>query len=298
MVNRLGNLITRISAILLTAVMAVSAAGCDSILESMAVNKIESMVNDTFSEFFDGGCKADLNSSAADPYDVSEYIQEQMDLYRYGLSKAKFKLLETTVKQNRESGKCKIKFSKVPDYDSLDLWIATAGDYEEAISGCKTKSYTVTLKVTLNDNGDWVFQDLTPFFDLFLAPFADRCILDDDGKPVNITSRYVESFLVESVWYDPMMSNPLKDNVRVAPDTLTNVVYFNECMNMPLTAKLYKDNDQLCEKTVELADRNFASFSFYSEMDMGSKLFGPGSYRIKFYMDDRLLTESPDIVVR
>ena len=278
--------------------MAISATGCDAIMEKIAIGKVESMVEESFGGFFESKGKNDLDKYAVTAYDKSEYIDEQLELFRFGLNKAHYELVETTLKDSHEQGKCKIKITKAAKYDDFDLWIGTMDEYKEAVKALGTKAYTITLKVEKTDDDDWKFSDLTPFYDLFLQPMADRCFIDDDGAPINITPKYIESFMVESVWYDPIMSNPLEDDYLVEPKALVNVVYFNRQIDMTLTAKLYRDDDLVTELTCEVNSRNIAEYDFDAVYALGKDHFEAGRYHIKFYVDDRFLVESPDIMVR
>ena len=149
------NIARRITVLALACVMLINSAGCSAFLEGLAISKIENMVNEAFTGFFDSKGKNDLSDYCKKKTDLSAYTKEQKALFGSSLSKTTYEIVETTVKENRTSGTCTVEFKKAPDMSKWDLWIATADEYSSAISSVKRKTVKISFKVVKNDDGEW-----------------------------------------------------------------------------------------------------------------------------------------------
>ncbi|MBP5261467.1 MAG: hypothetical protein J6Z43_04990 [Clostridiales bacterium] len=274
--------------------VAFNCCGCSAFLEGLAVSKIESMVSEAFTEYFESKGTSDISRYCKKKTDLSGYTAEQTELFNKALSKTTFEIVETTVKENRESGTCTIQFKKAPDMSKWDLWIATADEYESALSSIKRKTVKISFKVSRNEDGDWQFDNLDKFYSVFMSSFKDLCFLNEDGSPINITDKYIESFYVDSAWYDEKMGNPLESLSVSSVGSLTCVFYFNSPMNLNVTAVLYKDGDEEDTMDITVEDSVVAHCCFLSDSDT----FARGTYKIAICLGDSVIAESAELAVR
>ena len=175
-----------------------------------------------------------------------------------------------------------------------DLWIATADEYESALSSIKRKTVKISFKVSRNEDGDWQFDNLDKFYSVFMSSFKDLCFLNEDGSPINITDKYIESFYVDSAWYDEKMGNPLESLSVSSVGSLTCVFYFNSPMNLNVSAVLYKDGDEEDTMDITVEDSVVAHCCFLSDSDT----FARGTYKIAICLGDSVIAESAELAVR
>jgi len=292
------NILRRISAALIIGTVLVNCTGCNALLKTFAARQIENMVNDSFTQYLESKGSFDINGLCKKKSDMSEYTEEQLALYGKSLNKTTFEILETTVKDSRESGTCTVEFKKAPDFSKWDLWIATEDDYEDALGSMKRKTVKITFKMTKNSDGDWKFDNLEKFYSSFLEPFKELCILDEDGTPINITKKYVETFYVDSAWYDENMGNPAEEGYLINTHTLNCVFYFNAPVDLELKAFLYKDGSEIADTEISVVNSVVASVCFYADEDSLDETYDRGTYKIAIGIGDKIIAESADIMVR
>ena len=292
-------MIKKITSLILTVCLLLSVTGCGFIMDQIETSKIEAMVSESLEQFFGSKGSYDLNSHAKKKYDLSDLIEEQKALESYAVSKCSgFEIKETKVNDGRESAQCTVEFYKVPDLSAIDILIATSDEYEDEIDSLKKKTVKISFKLVKNKNGDWIYADLNKFFDTFAAPIKDLCILDEEGKPLNVTAAYIDAFYQESVWYDPLMGNPAEGDTLVSPVALVNYFYFKQPMVLSLTAVLMKDDDEVSRLEVNVNNSVVAKCDFDAGLTVGSSSFEAGSYTVVLMSGDITIAESGVIRVR
>lgn len=109
---------------------------------------------------------------------------------------------------------------------------------------------------------------------------------------------HVSSIYVYSVWYDPTEDNPAKSLKARSKDTfaLKGVFYFSEPLTAVFDAKLFKGNELLLKRTVEMKDNITAEADFSAGLE-GFGVFDEGIYRIELVYDGRSIAFTPDFEV-
>ena len=278
--------------IFVSVMMMISLPGCGTLLDTRAVNRIEYFVEDSLYEFFDSRCTYDLNELCEDRYDTSEILDEQMELFRYAMSNGDFEIIDTTVKSNRQSGKCVVEFKSIPKVEDLITEAGSVDEYKEAIDMLDTVKIKISLKVVQDDQEQWRFANLDEFYDTFLKPYGKLRFIEEKVEPVNVDDGFFDSVYVDNVWYDPLLGNPLKGDSTGTQPALVNAIYFNKPVSMEVTAKLYKDDREIASKDYHVVDSVRLKLDFDAVTDANMNEFGRGSYRIELYSGDSKLAET------
>ena len=283
---------------ILIIVHALSFAGCGLFFDDYGPEGMDAFVTTNLDRFFSSGCETDLNSLCSRKYDVSGIPDEQMELFRYSLRGCLYEIIDSRIREGNDSGVCIVDFVKVPRAIDLKIRKASAEDYKKAIDRLDKESVRVTFRLTKDVYGDWMFDELDDFYDSFLRAYDGLEYLDDKGIPVYITEDYLTPFLVESVWYDPLMNNPLKGNSLEKPVALVNVFCFNQKLTVSLTAKLFRGKDEVAEFDVAVDDDIMLKCDFDAGVYTKSEYFREGVYHVELYSGDIKVASSPDIKVR
>lgn len=289
-------LLHRFTIILLILGMLVQLTGCGDLLDGFAIGDIETFVNETFSSFMANPSKTNLNQYSKKKYDFS-VSDEQLDVFYYSLRNADFQIKDTSVGSSRESGKCTVEFKNVPDITKLDQTVGTFDDLKKGIDKLDRITVKIKFKV-VKDDGQWMFKDISDFWDEFLPMYEEICVLEKDGSPADITPEYVESFLVDCVWYDPVYANPLEKNSVEAPSALLNVLYFNKPMKLVMSYKLFLNGDKIYSGDIEVNNRVTSEVDLDSQIVTGNSKYQSGEYKIEYYIGDTMIMESPVIIVK
>ncbi|MBR2522820.1 MAG: hypothetical protein IKE53_00070 [Clostridiales bacterium] len=272
-------------------------SGCGAIMDSFTTRGVESFVTETFTSYIDSQGTTDLASYSKKDCDVPELTDEQQSIFSDVISRTSFEIGSTKIKEGRKQATCQVSFKKVADLSTLDSWVGTYDDISEAVSSVKKKTVKITFKI-IKKNDKWMFDDLSEFFGKVVSGYEDLCFLDDEGNPINITPHYIESFMVDSVWYDPVMDNPLDADMTFHAEQLVNVLYFDHPISYQFTAQLYSGRNMLAEKEVTVDDSVVARLAFDSMLYTNSQLFEPGEYYIKVMVGSNELYETDPVIVR
>ncbi len=291
-------MLNKISTTALILVLMLQLAGCGSFLDSLASQGITRFLDTVLGELIQSGGKADLNSYSDRRYDMSNVLDQQKELYQMMFNGVMFEIHEPDVYNNRDEGKCKVTFRNVPDVASTGLEKGTLDDYKAALRKSDKTRVNVVFNVVRDSDGDWIFADLDDFYREFLEPFGQFCFLDEDNNPLNITAEYVRSVVVDSVWYDPEMGNPLEGLFIKEPVTLINVFYFEQPVTLELTAKLFRDNREIREMEVKVDNGTTAMFDFYGGGGENAGTMQPGKYHVELYYDGEKIEGSDVLTVK
>ena len=295
--KRIRNISVKFISLILVLCSAFALTGCGSIMDSFAVKDVEEFVNESFTSFFDSQGTYDLSASAKNDCDVPDLTDEQQELFAEALSQTSFEIISTKIKEGRKQATCQVSFKKVADLSDFDTWVGDRGEISDALKSVSRKTVKITFKI-VKKNDKWMFNDISEFYEKIMSGYDGICFLDDEGNPINITPHYIESFMVDSVWYDPVMDNPLDADMTFHAEQLVNVLYFDHPISFQFTAKLYSGHDLLAEKEITVDDSVVARMSFDSLRDTNSQLFETGEYHIRVMVGENELYETDTLIVR
>lgn len=296
--NTQMSMIRKISATLLVFVMMLQFTGCGTFLDSLASQGITRFIDQVMDELIRSEGKLDLNIYSDRQYNMTDVLDERRELYEMMFSGVMYETGEPKVSADRNEGKCKVTFRNVPDLSSISLKQGTLNDYKAELRKAEETKVNVTFNVIRDEYGDWMFADLDDFFRRFLEPSEGFCFMDDDDRPINITADYVKSSVVDSVWYDPLMGNPMTESYLLSPVTLINVIYFDQPVDLTLTARLMKDNTEVREIVTDVISDTAVMFDFYSGGGENAAVVKPGRYHVELYYEGEKVYESGNLIVK
>jgi len=291
-------LVRHLTVIILLSVCAAAFAGCGFLLDGIEEGDAEYFVTSTLDEFFDSGCSTDLNSMADKAYDMSEINDEQLELFRYSLRNVSYEVVSTKIKDERDTAVCIVEFTGIPRALDLDKTPVTVEDYKKAIDGLKKTRERITFRLVKDESGSWMFSDLNDFYDSLLRPYDGLEYLNDKGVPAHISDDYLKPYIVDNMWYDPLLGNPVKDLSISKPSALINVFCFSRKMTVDITAKLYRGTTEIAAMDVALDDDIMVKFDFDAMIYTQNEYFRDGRYHVELYAGDVRLAESSEITVR
>ncbi len=290
--------VRHLTVIILLIVCAAAIAGCGFILDGIGEGDAEYFVTSTLDDFFASGCSTDLNSSCDKRYDLSDITDEQMELFRYSLRKVSYEVVNTRIKEGRDTAACVVEFTGIPRALDLDKTPVTVEEYKKAIDGLKRTRERITFRLVKDEYDSWMFSDLNDFYDSLLRPYDGLEYLNDKGVPSHISDDYLKPYIVDNMWYDPLLGNPVKDLSLNKPSALINVFCFSQKMTVDITAKLYRGTAEIAAMDVALNDDIMVKFDFDAKVYMQNEYFRDGRYHVELYSGDVKLAESSEITVR
>lgn len=267
-------LVTMVSAFLLTAV------GCSDILESIASRKAISTLDDSISQFL---------CSPTDYVDVDSFDENQLSLALDGLADVTYTIDEDAdLNSSRNKAEITVTFENVRILEEIPF--GTEEQVNSYLESVKTDDVDVTFTLT-RDESTWELEDASEeLFNLFYEPYSHVAYIDENGMPTSFNQVFFDECVVASVFYDPIMGNPLDRALLENPVAIEMVVYFDRPMYIPLTAELVK-NDSVVQ-TIEL---NLDGLTI-ANCDFSGQIYSAGSYEVNVYFDGGLVASS-DITV-
>lgn len=287
------NSIKKCIAISLLFIMMFSFSGCSEFLKEIAIEKVTDYVESVMTDFVAAPFETiEVNSLAT--VELTELTSEQSSFALDNLSGVKTSVKKVKMNDDRTKAEVTINFNDVVDfYDDTDL-IADIESLELFFADCDSISCTLNFTVERQKNG-WKFADMSVVDEIFFAPYADVCVLDDNGYPLNITPGYVNSIFVDSFWYDPIQGDPTNATSFNDAHYLQHVFYFNQPMTMSFTAELIKDDEVIDSYEITLVDSVIATCDFEKD-DVSA--FASGSYVIALSFNGEVVVASDAITVR
>lgn len=109
---------------------------------------------------------------------------------------------------------------------------------------------------------------------------------------------FIKSIYIHSVWYDVETSNPATTN-RIETEkafAVKGVFYFSEPLYASFDAKLYKGDEVVLTKTVNMYDNVTCEVDFSAGLE-GLGTFEPGEYRISLLFEGREIATTTNLKV-
>ena len=224
--------------VLLLASMAVSSSGCSKILEKFAAKEAEAVLTEALDAFYSDPVNG--LSEYDDSFDIPDMIEESLAFAIEGVSASTYELGEPSFNSNRTTAKIPVTFNGVLEVE--DIAMGTEDEVSDALGNCDRNDVEITF-VLKNKKGDWIIEDMSELIDVFFTPYESIVFVDENGMPTSYYQPFFDECLVDSVWYEPIMSNPLDGSSLHAPSALLAVFYFDRPMYMTFTVNLLKSGD-------------------------------------------------------
>lgn len=113
-----------------------------------------------------------------------------------------------------------------------------------------------------------------------------------------LTYDYLKSIYIHSVWYDVETSNPAKIN-NIATEkafAVKGVFYFSEPLYTSFEARLYKGDEVVLTKTVNMYDNVTCEVDFSAGLE-GLGTFEPGEYKISLLFEGKEIATTTNLKV-
>lgn len=274
--------------VLLLASMAVSSSGCSKILEKFAAKEAEAVLTEALDAFYSDPVNG--LSEYDDSFDIPDMIEESLAFAIEGVSASTYELGEPSFNSNRTTAKIPVTFNDVLEVE--DIAMGTEDEVSDALGNCDRNDVEITF-VLKNKKGDWIIEDMTELIDVFFTPYESIVFVDENGMPTSYYQPFFDECLVDSVWYEPIMSNPLDGSSLHAPSALLAVFYFDRPMYMTFTVNLLKSGDVV--DTIEVVVDG--GTTAYCEFWQNGTVYTNGSYTIELTYGDSVVATTDSLTV-
>lgn len=274
--------------VLLLASMAVSSSGCSKILEKFAAKEAESVLTEALDAFYSDPVNG--LSEYDDSFDIPDMIEESLAFAIEGVSASTYELGEPSFNSNRTTAKIPVTLNDVLEVE--DIAMGTEDEVSDALGNCDRNDVEITF-VLKNKKGDWIIEDMSELIDVFFTPYESIVFVDENGMPTSYYQPFFDECLVDSVWYEPIMSNPLDGSSLHAPSALLAVFYFDRPMYMTFTVNLLKSGDVV--DTIEVVVDG--GTTAYCEFWQNGTVYTNGSYTIELTYGDSVVATTDSLTV-
>ena len=285
--------------VLLLASMAVSSSGCSKILEKFeakaeieeakaAVKEAEAILTEALDAFYSDPVNG--LSEYDDSFGIPDMIEESLAFAIEGVSASTYELGEPSFNSNRTTAKIPVTFNDVLEVE--DIAMGTEDEVSDALGNCDRNDVEITF-VLKNKKGDWIIEDMSELIDVFFTPYESIVFVDENGMPTSYYQPFFDECLVDSVWYEPIMSNPLDGSSLHAPSALLAVFYFDRPMYMTFTVNLLKSGDVV--DTIEVVVDG--GTTAYCEFWQNGTVYTNGSYTIELTYGDSVVATTDSLTV-
>ena len=274
--------------VLLLASMAVSSSGCSKILEKFAAKEAEAVLTEALDAFYSDPVNG--LSEYDDSFDIPDMIEESLAFAIEGVSASTYELGEPSFNSNRTTAKIPVTFNGVLEVE--DIAMGTEDEVSDALGNCDRNDVEITF-VLKNKKGDWIIEDMSELIDVFFTPYESIVFVDENGMPTSYYQPFFDECLVDSVWYEPIMSNPLDGSSLHAPSALLAVFYFDRPMYMTFTVNLLKSGDVV--DTIEVVVDG--GTTAYCEFWQNGTVYTNGSYTIELTYGDSVVATTDSLTV-
>ncbi len=274
--------------VLLLASMAVSSSGCSKILEKFAAKEAEAVLTEALDAFYSDPVNG--LSEYDDSFDIPDMIEESLAFAIEGVSASTYELGEPSFNSNRTTAKIPVTFNDVLEVE--DIAMGTEDEVSDALGNCDRNDVEITF-VLKNKKGDWIIEDMSELIDVFFTPYESIVFVDENGMPTSYYQPFFDECLVDSVWYEPIMSNPLDGSSLHAPSALLAVFYFDRPMYMTFTVNLLKSGDVV--DTIEVVVDG--GTTAYCEFWQNGTVYTNGSYTIELTYGDSVVATTDSLTV-
>ena len=274
--------------VLLLASMAVSSSGCSKILEKFAAKEAEAVLTEALDAFYSDPVNG--LSEYDDSFDIPDMIEESLAFAIEGVSASTYELGEPSFNSNRTTAKIPVTFNDVLEVE--DIAMGTEDEVSDALGDCDRNDVEITF-VLKNKKGDWIIEDMSELIDVFFTPYESIVFVDENGMPTSYYQPFFDECLVDSVWYEPIMSNPLDGSSLHAPSALLAVFYFDRPMYMTFTVNLLKSGDVV--DTIEVVVDG--GTTAYCQFWQNGTVYTNGSYTIELTYGDSVVATTESLTV-
>lgn len=274
--------------VLLLASMAVSSSGCSKILEKFAAKEAEAVLTEALDAFYSDPVNG--LSEYDDSFDIPDMIEESLAFAIEGVSASTYELGEPSFNSNRTTAKIPVTFNDVLEVE--DIAMGTEDEVSDALGNCDRNDVEITF-VLKNKKGDWIIEDMSELIDVFFTPYESIVFVDENGMPTSYYQPFFDECLVDSVWYEPIMSNPLDGSSLHAPSALLAVFYFDRPMYMTFTVNLLKSGDVV--DTIEVVVDG--GTTAYCEFWQNGTVYTNGSYTIELTYGESVVATTDSLTV-
>ena len=274
--------------VLLLASMAVSSSGCSKILEKFAAKEAEAVLTEALDAFYSDPVNG--LSEYDDSFDIPDMIEESLAFAIEGVSASTYELGEPSFNSNRTTAKIPVTFNDVLEVE--DIAMGTEDEVSDALGDCDRNDVEITF-VLKNKKGDWIIEDMSELIDVFFTPYESIVFVDENGMPTSYYQPFFDECLVDSVWYEPIMSNPLDGSSLHAPSALLAVFYFDRPMYMTFTVNLLKSGDVV--DTIEVVVDG--GTTAYCQFWQNGTVYTNGSYTIELTYGDSVVATTDSLTV-
>jgi hypothetical protein len=274
--------------VLLLASMAVSSSGCSKILEKFAAKEAEAVLTEALDAFYSDPVNG--LSEYDDSFEIPDMLEESLAFAVEGVSSSTYELGEPSFNSNRTTAEIPVTFNDVLEVE--DIAMGTEDEVSDALGDCDRNDVEITF-VLKNKKGDWIIEDMSELIDVFFTPYESIVFVDENGMPTSYYQPFFDECLVDSVWYEPIMSNPLDGSSLHAPSALLAVFYFDRPMYMTFTVNLLKSGDVV--DTIEVVVDG--GTTAYCEFWQNGTVYTNGSYTIELTYGDSVVATTDSLTV-
>ena len=283
--NMNKRIILKLISVLLICSMVVPMTGCSELLKKIAGKSASKALEDVLDAFYADPVNGITDFDAE--YAIPELSEGALALAVEGVSSTSYTIGNTKINKNRDEAKITVTFSDVRVIE--DLPMATEEEVRELIDDCELSEFDVTF-ILEKDDDEWKLVDEGDLIDVFFAPYQSVVFVDEHGMPTSFYGPFFEDAVVETVWYDPVMGNPISSGLS-SPEALEAVVYFDRPIYLTFTANLYK-NDELVQSVEVSVEGSTTAFC-----DFWGERYSNGNYTCELVFDNGVVAESGDIRV-
>ncbi len=280
------SLFKKVTTILITGAMVLSSTGCSKILEGIAAKELNEVLTETLDAFYDDPING---LSDYDSYEVPEMLEESLGFALDGIAASSYEIGEPEFNKDRTKAEVTVTFSNVLQVGEIPM--GTVDEVSDYLGDCDDDDIEITFSMK-NSKGDWVVTDVSELIDVFFTPYESLIFVDENGMPTSYYAPFFDDLVVDTVWYEPLMSNPLDVyTINGTPEALTAYVYFNRPVYLEFEANLLKDGDVIQTLTVTVTNGSTACCEFWGQS------YSSGSYTVELLFDGSVVTTSEPVTV-
>lgn len=205
-------------------------------------------------------------------------------------------LIEVASSGNKGSVDTIIYYHDLSSIEDIDKF-RTYEEWIDEIEKADIVSSTVELDIKYVD-GNWEFVSFDEWISKVMEPYASLGILNENGEPVNPNAQYYSEFVVDPIWYDPMLAIPLNSDSISDPIALQCAFYFSRPISGTFKCVLRgPDNSILGSSETELKASVISIFDFSAET-LGINKFESGKYTMELLYNDEQIAVTEPLLVR
>ncbi|MBR1796613.1 MAG: hypothetical protein IJ757_01145 [Clostridiales bacterium] len=269
----------------MAASLVISASGC-SILEKFTAREASKVLENALNTFYSDPVEG---LAGEETFVVPELLEDSLSFALEGISGTSYEFGEAKVNKNRTTVKIPVTFSNVITVE--DIPMGTVDEVADALEDCDREDVEITF-VLKSSKGDWTITDFSELVDTFFDPYESLVYVDENGMPTSFYEPFFDECVIDAIWLDPMMGNPVEGNSISSADALVGYVYFDRPMYMTFEADLIKDGTVLQTIEVGTDGRTVAYCEFYGEN------YSSGSYEVELIFDGGVVASTGSISVR